>query len=380
MDPLNGPRRDGPGLFWHKPRQVLLLCAGLDLLGVGLIAALLDHWAGSDLISHPEWVLPFGVGYVLLSWLFGSYTLLRWANLGGGQVMARLGISALAMLLGVILVSWLFKLPATFTLGHRRIQLALLAGLSLWALIMRLVLHRLVLNRQRPLPTLLEKAELEQQRLLPALLPEEALTMSDVPWADSLSVQRQLKRAADLAVALTLVLVTLPLVALAGLLIWLEDRGPVFFTQARSGLMGRSFRVYKLRTMRVADPEAHASWTARGDERITRVGWMLRRVRLDELPQLLNVLLGDMSLIGPRPERPELEHELEERIPHYRKRHWMPPGLSGWAQVCAPYAASVEEAERKLSYDLYYLRHWNTGLDLLILLKTIKTVLKARGR
>ena len=103
-------------------------------------------------------------------------------------------------------------------------------------------------------------------------------------------------------------------------------------------------------------------------------------MRLDELPQLINVLRGDMSLIGPRPERPELEHELEERIPHYRKRHWMPPGLSGWAQVCAPYAASVQEAELKLSYDLYYLRHWGTALDLLILVKTVKTVLKARGR
>ena len=117
-----------------------------------------------------------------------------------------------------------------------------------------------------------------------------------------------------------------------------------------------------------------------GDQRITRVGWFLRRVRIDELPQLFNVLRGDMSLVGPRPERPQLEHELEAGIPHYRKRHWMPPGLSGWAQVSAPYAATLEEANLKLSYDLYYLRHWSMGFDLLILLKTIKTVLKARGR
>jgi lipopolysaccharide/colanic/teichoic acid biosynthesis glycosyltransferase len=216
--------------------------------------------------------------------------------------------------------------------------------------------------------------------LLPAHLPEEALTLADVPWADSLSVQRQLKRFADIAVAAALLLLTLPLMALAALLIWLDDRGPVFYVQERSGWMGETFRLYKLRTMRQADPAEPARWTTRRDDRITRVGWLLRRVRLDELPQLLNVLRGDMSLIGPRPERPELEHELEARIPHYRKRHWMPPGLSGWAQVCAPYAASVEEAELKLSYDLYYLRHWNVGLDLLILLKTVKTVLKASGR
>ena len=115
-------------------------------------------------------------------------------------------------------------------------------------------------------------------------------------------------------------------------------------------------------------------------QRITRLGRLLRPTRLDELPQLINVLRGEMSLIGPRPERPQLEIELEHAIPHYRKRHWMPPGLSGWAQVCAPYAASVEEAELKLSYDLYYLRHWSTALDLLILAKTIKTVLKGAGR
>jgi lipopolysaccharide/colanic/teichoic acid biosynthesis glycosyltransferase len=380
MDPLNGPRRDGPGLFWHKPRQVLLLCAGLDLLGVALVAALIDHWDRTDLLQHPQWLAPFGLAYVLMSWLFGSYTLLRWNRLALGRVVVRLGAAALATTLTVVLAYWLFRLPATFTLGHRRIQLALLTGLSLWALTVRLLLRRFSRQRQRPFPSLLEKAEQEQQRLLPAHLPEEALTLADIPWADELSVQRQLKRAADMAVALALLLPGLPLIALTGLLVWIQDRGPIFYTQERSGLMGRTFRVFKLRTMRVADPAGPASWTVPGDDRITRVGWCLRRVRLDELPQLFNVLRGDMSLIGPRPERPELEHELEERIPHYRKRHWMPPGLSGWAQVCAPYAASVQEAELKLSYDLYYLRHWNTGLDLLILLKTIKTVLKAKGR
>jgi lipopolysaccharide/colanic/teichoic acid biosynthesis glycosyltransferase len=187
---------------------------------------------------------------------------------------------------------------------------------------------------------------------LPALLPDQALNLTEITWADELSVQRHLKRIADVFVALPLLLVTLPLILLAGLLIRLEDRGPIFFVQTRSGLMGRIFRVYKLRTMRVADPNEPASWTVSGDERITLVGWwFLRRTRLDELPQLCNVLKGDMSLIGPRPERPELEHELEEHIPHYRKRHWMPPGLSGWAQVCAPYVANVREAELKLSDD-----------------------------
>ena len=144
--------------------------------------------------------------------------------------------------------------------------------------------------------------------------------------------------------------------------------------------MGRPFALLKLRTMRCTGSAKGPAWTIPGDGRITCIGGLLRRTRLDELPQLINVLRGEMSLIGPRPERPELEQDLEVRIPHYRKRHWMLQGLSGWAQVCAPYAASVEEAELKLSYDLYYLRHFSVWLDLLILAKTVKTILKARGR
>jgi lipopolysaccharide/colanic/teichoic acid biosynthesis glycosyltransferase len=370
----------GISLLWLRPRQVLLLCAGLDLLGVVAIAALLDHFDATDLLRHPSWWLPFGLVYIALSWLFGSYTLLRWSRLDLVRLGLRLAVAALGTALVVVLAYWLFNLPVTFTLGHRRVQLTLLSGLSLWALAVRLLLWRLARARQSHGLSLLELAERQQHRLLPAHLPEQALCFDDLPWSDPLSVQRQLKRSADTSLALTLLLVTLPLLLVAGLLIWLEDRGPVFFVQDRSGLMGRSFRLYKLRTMHQADPGAPATWTVAGDVRITRTGAFLRRVRLDELPQLLNVLRGDMSLIGPRPERPELEHDLETRIPHYRKRHWMPPGLSGWAQVCSPYAASVEEAELKLSYDLYYLRHWGTALDLLILMKTIKTVLKARGR
>ena len=123
-----------------------------------------------------------------------------------------------------------------------------------------------------------------------------------------------------------------------------------------------------------------AQWAKKNDDRITSIGKFLRKSRIDELPQVLNVFKGEMRLIGPRPERPELEHNLELQIPHYRKRHWMRPGLSGWAQVCAPYASSVEDSDLKLSYDLYYLRHFSTWLDLIILFRTVKTILKAQGR
>jgi exopolysaccharide biosynthesis polyprenyl glycosylphosphotransferase len=189
----------------------------------------------------------------------------------------------------------------------------------------------------------------------------------------------RLKRSFDLFGAGALGLLTLPLMLLAAALIWLTDRGPVLYGQTRTGLYGRPFKIWKLRTMRIDAEAEGARWASRADHRITPVGQWLRRLRVDELPQLLAVIAGDMSLIGPRPERPELEGELERLIPHYRVRHWIRPGLSGWAQVCFPYGASVADSRMKLSYDLYYLRNANLLLDLLILIKTIRLVAGARG-
>ena len=222
--------------------------------------------------------------------------------------------------------------------------------------------------------------EHQQERLPPALMGDISFTYDDLPWASLFSVQSQLKRMADLFVAFVLLLVTAPLIAMAALLIWLEDRGPVFYSQRRSGWLGREFTVFKLRTMSVQPLDSPPEWTQPGDQRITKVGSLLRKVRLDELPQLFNVLIGEMSLIGPRPERPELERQLEKSIPHYRKRHWMRPGLSGWAQVSAPYASSIEESDLKLSYDLFYIKNFNTWLDVSIAIRTIKIILKAAGR
>lgn len=240
---------------------------------------------------------------------------------------------------------------------------------------------RLLQQEGLSITTVLQLAEDQLERLPPSLLPEEWLAMSDITWANSFSVQRQLKRAADVLFSILLLVGTAPLIFIAAVAIWLEDRGPVFYRQKRSGLMGQPFVLLKLRTMKLdrsRSSELHL--TRPRDPRITRVGVVLRRFRIDELPQLIHVLSGDMSLIGPRPEQPELEARLEQLIPHYRKRHWMRPGLSGWAQVCAPYAASLDEAELKLGYDLYYLRHWSIAFDILILFKTVKTILQAGGR
>lgn len=189
----------------------------------------------------------------------------------------------------------------------------------------------------------------------------------------------RLKRLGDVIVSLLLLVFTAPLLLLAAALIRLEDGGPVFYSQIRTGLYGETIRISKLRSMRQGAERQGARWASRDDPRVTRVGQWLRRLRIDELPQLISVLKGDMSLIGPRPERPELEETLQEQIPHYRVRHWVRPGLSGWAQVCYPYGASVSDSRMKLSYDLYYLRNANLMLDLLILIKTLRLVARAQG-
>jgi exopolysaccharide biosynthesis polyprenyl glycosylphosphotransferase len=189
-----------------------------------------------------------------------------------------------------------------------------------------------------------------------------------------------LKRLADVlvsALGLTFLLAVLPFVALAT---YLESPGPIFYSQERMGRAGRTFRLIKLRSMVPdAEQDGQPRWAEGNDERVTRVGRFLRRTRLDELPQCLNVLRGEMSLIGPRPERPEFVAELQKCIPFYRSRLAVRPGLTGWAQVNYHYGSSVEDALVKLQYDLYYIKHQSLYLDLLILLKTIGVVLSFQG-
>jgi lipopolysaccharide/colanic/teichoic acid biosynthesis glycosyltransferase len=180
-------------------------------------------------------------------------------------------------------------------------------------------------------------------------------------------------------IAASLLVLTSPLLLACGILIKLEDGGPILYHQVRTGLYGQPFRIWKLRSMHRDAEREGARWASQRDPRITRMGRWLRLLRIDELPQLINVLAGDMSLIGPRPERPELELNLEQAIPHYRMRHSARPGLSGWAQVCFSYGASESDSRIKLSYDLYYLRNFSLALDALIVLKTIRLIARAEG-
>ncbi len=171
-----------------------------------------------------------------------------------------------------------------------------------------------------------------------------------------------------------------PLMLLAALAIKLDSPGSVFYTQIRTGLEGKPFRVYKFRSMYQDAEKRGAQWANERDPRITRVGRWLRLTRIDELPQILNILRGEMSLIGPRPERPEFDLKLRQEIPYYDLRYLVKPGITGWAQVMYPYGASVEDAYEKLAYDLYYIKNYSLWLDLAIVFKTIRVVLLGKGR
>ncbi len=196
---------------------------------------------------------------------------------------------------------------------------------------------------------------------------------------DSDSIQWRLKRFGDISISILIIIFSLPVIIVCSFLIWLEDKGPIFYSQIRTGLNGKEFKLTKLRTMKPKSEISGAVWATKYDKRITKIGAFLRRTRIDELPQLLSVFLGDMSLIGPRPERPEIEITLKENIPHYQLRNLIKPGLSGWAQVNYQYGASIKDSAIKLSYELFYIRNQSFLLDILIFFKTIKLIINMKG-
>jgi len=188
------------------------------------------------------------------------------------------------------------------------------------------------------------------------------------------------KRAFDLFASLLIFIGTLPVTSITALLIWLEDRSPIFYRQERVGEDGNTFMVLKFRSMRTdAEKEGAPIWAKTGDTRTTRVGRVIRKLRIDEIPQVLNVIKGEMSFVGPRPERPFFVEQLCEKVPYYNMRHSIKPGITGLAQVRYQYGASVEDAVQKLQYDLYYVKNNSLFLDLLILLDTLQVVLLSKG-
>ena len=188
------------------------------------------------------------------------------------------------------------------------------------------------------------------------------------------------KRVFDILASIIVLALMAPVLAAAAVAIKVGSAGPVFYRQIRVGLYGVPYTIYKLRSMRQdAEVDGQAVWAAEDDPRITRVGKFIRLTRIDEVPQAWNVLKGEMSFVGPRPERPQFVAELETEIPYYAERHMVKPGLTGWAQINYPYGASVEDARAKLEYDLYYAKNYTPFLDVLILLQTLRVVLWPEG-
>ncbi len=222
--------------------------------------------------------------------------------------------------------------------------------------------------------------ERETGRVMLDVLNPSWLIFSDGFRRDA--TRRFTRRAFDLLAGATLFLLTLPLMLLTILAIKFEDgmRAPVIYRQLRVGMLDRPIYILKFRSMGLdAEKDGVAQWARKNDARITRVGRFIRKVRLDELPQLVNVVRGDMSFVGPRPERPEFVARLSEKIPYYRERHWVKPGITGWAQICYPYGSSEQDAIEKLQYDLYYVKNHNLVFDVMILLQTLETILLGRG-
>jgi sugar transferase (PEP-CTERM system associated) len=203
-------------------------------------------------------------------------------------------------------------------------------------------------------------------------------------FSDGFSSSRMLssmfKRLFDIVASLLLLALSFPVILLGALAVKLESKGPAFYRQRRVGLYGTGFDIIKLRSMRIdAEVGGKAVWAEKDDPRITRVGRFIRKVRIDELPQCWSVLKGEMSFVGPRPERPQFVEDLEQQIPYYAERHMVKPGITGWAQINYPYGASTEDSRHKLEYDLYYAKNYSPFLDLLILLQTIRVVLFPEG-
>ena len=216
-------------------------------------------------------------------------------------------------------------------------------------------------------------------------LPLEMLSDAWLSFAEGFDVLnarllRRVKRLMDLFLASIGLLFSLPILLAAAIAVKIDSRGPVLLRQERVGWMGKPFKVLKLRSMRVdAESDGIPQWASVGDPRVTGVGRILRKFRIDEIPQLINVLRGEMSFVGPRPERPEFMEELTACIPFYHLRHYVPPGITGWAQVMYPYGASVQDARRKLQFDLCYIRNASPFLDLKIVLRTARVVLFGNG-
>ncbi len=384
--------------------HVLLLQQVLQVLGIAFIAQALLSYGSANLIL-PRWVMILGSGFALVS-------LVGWRSIYSALVLRAFGEERILFLgdsgLNVEIAHYLsehpeFGMRAVGFISENLSSALYEAGLERLGGLAEL---REQVRRTRPDTIVVGLTErrgvtpmndLLELRFSGIRIEEAASVFENTFKRVSLKDLRpgQLVYSGELGprpsavalqsaysglLALTGLVVTAPVMRLAALAVKLSSRGPVLYRQTRTGWRGAPFTLYKFRSMRAgAEADTGAVWASKNDPRVTRVGRLLRRARLDELPQLLNVLKGEMSLVGPRPERPEFVAELSAKIPFYPHRLCVRPGITGWAQINYHYGDGVEDAGRKLEYDLYYIKRLSPALDAFILFHTLKTVLLLRG-
>jgi sugar transferase (PEP-CTERM system associated) len=389
---------------WHGGVRALLQRLGLSF-GLGLVAmSLLFYFVPTLLVGRGAFLLSFGLA--LLGILASRTLFLRWAQTGAlktralvlgtgsraAQVEALLGRRGHAS--NVQVVGYLPMGGSHHFVDHERI---LDTAESLADLVARLQISEIILAvRDRrgggmPVDELLD-CKLRGIRVLELSsfferenghLQLDSMNASWMILAEGFHqgmLRDTVKRLFDLVVSGAMLAVTLPLMALTGLLIKLESPGPVLYRQERVGQGGRPFTILKFRSMCVdAEKDGKPRWAGQNDSRVTVIGRFIRRTRIDELPQIFNVFFGDMSFVGPRPERPYFVQDLTQKIPYYGVRHTVKPGITGWAQVRYPYGATDEDAMHKLQYDLYYVKNHSLFLDLMILFQTVQVVVWGKG-
>ncbi len=383
--------------------KVLLLQQCCQVIGIAFLAQALVSWARPALIL-PRWLMVLGSGASLVG-------LVSWRIFYNGVVIRAIGESPILFLgdgdLVVEIASHLAEHPALAmrpvgylsdrSRGELEGGLAWLGPLGdLRRVVKQVEPERIVVGMrerrgQAPMNVLLDLSfsgiRIEEAATVFETVfkkvPLKELHPSQLIYSGELGPRPRrvaLQRAYSSLIALAGVIVCAPLMLFIAVVIKLTSRGPILFRQARVGWQGKAFTLYKFRSM-YADAEAAtgAVWAAKNDPRVTPIGRWLRRFRLDELPQFFNVLRGEMSIVGPRPERPEFVGALTEQIPFYRRRHAVRPGITGWAQINHPYGDTVEDAARKLEYDLFYIKNLSPAMDAFIIFHTLKTVLLSRG-
>ncbi len=387
---LYEPQRISKG--WEAYFRLLLVLSTLCFLLAGIIYVFPDLYMGHD-------VLTFGISILTISlilwrwiyeWIVGLSIFRDRVYVIGNGVRAHLLVETLRSRrdAGMEVVGWREDGGAARQRDRYAAELRAFctSETALDRVIIAMEERRGVLPIRELLDLRLRGVAIEDagsvlERLL-GKIPLEGLYPSDLIFTPGFRVkasQQIVRRIVSFSVAFIALLICLPFIPFIILAVRLSSPGPVFFNQTRVGHRGRLFTAHKFRTMRQDAEAAGAVWATKDDPRITPLGGFMRKTRLDEIPQLWNVLRGDMGFVGPRPERPEFVQWLSDEIPYYDLRHMIRPGITGWAQVRYRYGATLEETKRKLEYDLYYLKHLSLGLDMLIMFETIKTIVLRRG-